>query len=116
MEDVVKDYLKAVKKGGITGPFVVVRFATQILHSQDKLLTHQNLFVRFIPEKAHKWLVGYIFRGCYATWGQEACEECYKNQKAKHPMVTYEREHETMLRLMKWYWIKNKGKKPKKAS
>lgn len=111
MQEVIDTYLKDVKKGGLGGPFVVARFASEILHSREKLLTHANLFVRFIPEKAHKWLAGYIMRGCLKTWGEESCLECYNRQKEKTPLESCAKEHRTMVRLMNWYWIKkNEGK------
>jgi len=110
MQEAVDAYLKDAKRGKIGGPFVVARFAAEILHSRERLLTHQNLFVRFIPEKAHKWLAGYLMRGCLETWGKEACEECIGRQADKTPLSGYEKEHATMVRMMKWYWIKNTEK------
>ena len=106
MEAAVNEYLKDMKRGGLGGPFVVARFAAEILHSRDRLLTHQNFFVRFIPEVAHKWLAGYIMRGCYTTWGEAECAECYNRQRYTTPMTLMADEHKTMVRLMEWYWIK----------
>lgn len=116
MEAVIDGYLKDIKKAGITTPFVPARFAAQIVHSQDRTLTHQNLFVRFIPGKAHKWLAGYIMRGCLKTWGEDTCLDCYDRQKSNVPMEMYESEHATMVKMMKWYWVQKGKKKGGKSS